>query len=421
MRILIATVLAFAAAAAPVVVTGEATDVGPTGATLHGSVNPEGAATTYRFEYGTGTNYGLTAPVPDADAGAGTEPVPVEAPVSGLTANTTYHYRLVATNPSGRTEGEDRTFTTAANPAPPSISGQRVRDVTIDSARLTANVDANGSATTYHFEYGTTTRYGSRTPDRAGGDAADPVPVSEPLAGLRAATRYHWRLVATNAAGTTRGRDRTFITARLPASLSLSLSPATPRWGRPVTLGGRVRGAGVNQTPIALEAQRFPFDAGFTEVATTRAGDDGGYLFSVDHVWATTRYRAVTRTQVPTFSPVVTAFTRVVAGARVRHRSRRRARVEGSILPAVTGKVSLQRRVLRSKRRPSGRRWRFVRRVSVEPTDSVRSRYRFNVRRTRTTRRYRVKATPDAGGAYVRGTSRTVKVKQRPRPRKRRG
>jgi hypothetical protein len=418
MRILIATVLAIAAAA-PIVTTGPATAIGPTSATLQGSVDPEGEATTWYIQYGTTDAYGLTTT--PQDVGAGTEPIAVEAPVSGLTANTTYHYRVVASNPSDTVVGEDRTFTTADNPAPPSISVQRERDVTIDSAVLTANLDANRSATTYYFEYGTTTGYGSRTPDRAGGDAADPVPVSEPLTGLRAARRYHWRLVATNAAGTTRGSDRTFTTARLPSSLSLSLSPRTPRWGRPVTLGGRVRGAGVNKTPIALEAQRFPFDAGFTEIDTTRAGDDGGYLFSVDHVWTTTRYRAVTRTQVPTVSPVVTAFTRVVAGARARHRSRRRARVEGSILPAVTGKVSLQRRVLRAKRRPRGRRWTFVRRVSVEPTDELRSRYRFNLRRARKTRRYRVKATPDAGGAYVRGTSRTVKVKKRPRPRKRRG
>ena len=415
MRILIATVLAFAAAAVPVVTTGPATDIGPTGATLHGSVNPEGEATTWYVKYGVTDGYGLTTAV--QPAGDGTEPVPVEIPVSGLTANTTYHYRVVA----GTTVGLDETFTTADNPAPPSISVQREQDVTIDSALLTASVDGHGSPTTYHFEYGTTTRYGSRTPDRAAGDGAGPVTVSEPLTGLRAATRYHWRLVATNAAGTRRGSDRTFTTARLPSSLSLALSPNAPRWGRPVTLGGRVRGAGVNKTPIALEAQRFPFDAGFTEVGTTRAGDDGGYLFSVDHVWSTTRYRAVTRTQVPAISPVVTAFTRVVAGARVRHRSRRRARVEGSILPAITGKVSLQRRVLRSKRRPRGKRWTFVRRVSVEPTDSLRSRYRFNLRRARKTRRYRVKATPEAGGEYVRGTSRTVKVKKRPRPRKRRG
>ena len=427
MRILIATVLAFAAAtapavaaaAAPVAVTGAATGIAPTSATLGGSVDPEGEATTWYVEYGTGPEYGLTTP--PQDAGAGTEPVDVVATVSGLTANTSYHFRVVAINPSGTAYGDDETFRTAENPGPPEISDQRVLDITIDAARLTASLDANRSATTFHFEYGTTTRFGSRTPERAGGEGADPVPVSEPLTGLQPATRYRWRLVATNAAGTRRGSTRSFTTARLPSSISLSLSPRTPRWGRPVTLGGRVSGAGVNKTPIALEAQRFPFDAGFVQVATTSAGHDGGYLFSVDDVWTTTRYRAVTRTQVPAVSPVVTAFSRVVAGARARHRSRRKARIEGSILPAVTGQVSLQRRTLGKRRTRSDRRWVFVRRKALSPTDELRSRYRFNVRRARATRRYRVRATPDAGGAHVRGTSRTVKVKKRPRAKRRRG
>lgn len=413
MRILIATVLAFAAAAAPIAVTGDATGVGPTSATLQGGVNPEGEATTWYVEYGTETEYGLTTPV--QDAGAGTEPVDVAATVSGLTANTTYHFRVVAANPSGTTLGDDETFRTADNPAPPAITGQQAQDVTVDAARLTANLDANRSATGFHFEYGTTTRFGSRTPERAGGAATDPVAVSEPLSGLQPATRYRWRLVATNAAGTRRGTTRSFTTARLPSSLSLSLSPRTPRWGRPVTLGGRVSGAGVNKTPIALEAQRFPFDAGFVEVGRTSAGDDGGYLFSVDDVWTTTRYRAVTRTPVPAVSPVVTAFSRVVAGARARHRSRRKARIEGSILPAVSGQVSLQRRTLGKR---GARRWVFMRRKALAPTDDLRSRYRFNLRRAKRTRRYRIRATPAAGGAYVRGTSRTVKIKKRPAKRR---
>ena len=80
----------------PVAVTGAADSLTETTANLNGSVDPNGTATTYHFEYGTSAGYGLVTP--EADAGAGTDPVAVQAPITGLTRNTTYHYRLVATN-----------------------------------------------------------------------------------------------------------------------------------------------------------------------------------------------------------------------------------------------------------------------------------------------------------------------------------
>jgi hypothetical protein len=94
-------------------VTGQATGVGQSAATLNGYVDPEGSTTTYHFEYGTSTAYGLKAPVPDAGAGAGTLLTAVKQGVTGLAQQTTYHYRLVATNSSGTVYGKDHTFVTA--------------------------------------------------------------------------------------------------------------------------------------------------------------------------------------------------------------------------------------------------------------------------------------------------------------------
>jgi hypothetical protein len=395
MRMLLATVLTAAAVVAPT--TEPATNVTATGATLNGTVDESASA---YFEYGTTTAYGLTTPPQNVNAGA------VSAPITGLTAQTTYHYRLVADG----VRAADRTFTTAANPQPPAISNQYSREVTPDAATTTARVDANGTPTTYTIEWGTTPRYGSRTAAAPAGASPDPTTVTARLTGLRPYTRYHWRTVATNAAGTTRGRDRTFRTARLPSSVTIGLSRGIVPWGGDVRIGGRVTGVGVSGMTVALQQQRFPIDQDFTPVSTARTGRDGGYLFTVPALWSTTGYRVVTQTQVVATSPVATARSAVRVGVRARHPSRTWARVEGYVLPAVHGTASLQR-----YRR--GRGWRQVKSKTVAPSDTVRSRYRFSVRRPR--RRasayvLRVKISP-VRGANVRGWSRTVLVRPRPR------
>ena len=190
MRTFLATFLAVAAAA-PTVVTGSAVNVGQTAATLQGTVNPGGEATTYFFEYGTTESYGLTTP--GQSAGNGNTAVNVDAALTGLTAGTTYHYRLVAMNADGTTRGADRTFTTAANPRPPGISNQHARDIAPDSVRLTASLDPNGTATTYHFEYGTSTRYGNATPEQPAGAGDGTVPVSVTVGGLSVFTSSRHR------------------------------------------------------------------------------------------------------------------------------------------------------------------------------------------------------------------------------------
>ncbi len=79
---------------------------------LTGSVNPKGLETHYRFEYGTTTAYGKSVPATEGSAGSGTTSQIVAQTVLGLERETTYHYRLVATNSSGTIDGEDQTFTT---------------------------------------------------------------------------------------------------------------------------------------------------------------------------------------------------------------------------------------------------------------------------------------------------------------------
>lgn len=90
----------------PAVKTGFPTDVTTSGATLHGTVDGHGLPTAAHFEWGPTEDYGNTPP----DG--------VDAPLSGLPAGTTFHYRLIATSVDGTTAGADATFTTASTPAP---------------------------------------------------------------------------------------------------------------------------------------------------------------------------------------------------------------------------------------------------------------------------------------------------------------
>lgn len=100
---------------APVVETGPAGAITESSATLHGTVNPAGIQTTYRFEYGVNDSYGKRIPLEvNAPAGNRSAVSQVSKFVSGLQPGTTYHYRLVAQNAAGTSVGSDRMFSTSA-------------------------------------------------------------------------------------------------------------------------------------------------------------------------------------------------------------------------------------------------------------------------------------------------------------------
>ena len=131
--------------------------------------------------------------------------------ISGLTAHTTYHFRIVATNSTGTRYSSDRTFTTLSSTGSPLVITNPATNVASSSAALNGSVDPHGLSTSVHFQYGTTTSYGSTTPSqtKTGNTYQN---VSANISGLSAGTTYHFRDVATNTAGTRYGADRTFTT-----------------------------------------------------------------------------------------------------------------------------------------------------------------------------------------------------------------
>src|SRR5699024_2542721 len=129
--------------------------------------------------------------------GAGTSDVPVTAFLSGLTPNSSYDVRLVATKQfhEGVVDSVPQTFSTL--PAPPEICSFSSSDVSETTANLHATVDGFGETTRYRFEYGTTPSYGSSAPIPDGElDALQArQPISVHITGLNGGT-YHFRVVA---------------------------------------------------------------------------------------------------------------------------------------------------------------------------------------------------------------------------------
>ena len=105
------TNITFTTLFAPTAITGPATDITATNATVSGNLNPNGFNTTYYFQWGTATNYGNTTP-PSSVPAQNTPINGIAAGLTGLSLGTTYHYRFVATNSSGTYFGADMSFTT---------------------------------------------------------------------------------------------------------------------------------------------------------------------------------------------------------------------------------------------------------------------------------------------------------------------
>ena len=405
MRILLATLLAFtlltAAAAAqdPVPTTGPASPVGANSATLTGSFTAPAPALA-SFEYGTTTAYGSSTPQ------QATPPGPVSATVTGLSAATTYHYRLVV----GGVAGADATFKTTAaplNPARPGVSKLAAVDKTPTSARLTALVDPNRAATTVFMEWGTTTRFGNRTLDQVlpAGDAG--VPVSAVIGSLPVHQRIYWRVVATNSAGVRRTGSTSFTTPRDPSGITLSAFPSVVTWGGTVSLSGRVAGSGVAGTSVALQEAPFPFTAGFTQVATARVSSRGDFRFASRPLAIGTRFRATTLTNLSVTSPTVEAQVRAQVGIRRTSRTRRTLRLAGGVHPGLPdGIATLQRRTGHGG-------WVLVKRKPLKAIDATTSRYRFRVFKQRRGRFYRVKLAARDGGAHLGDTSAVRRVGRR--------
>jgi len=230
----------------PEVITLDASDITCEGAMLNGTINANGLTINAFFDYGETDAYGNTVTgVPDVVTGSTT--TAITAMLTGLSGNTTYHFRLRGVGPGGVISyGEDMTFTTNAAGAP-TAETQSVTSITSTSATLNGMVNANCFSTVVTFEYGTTPAYGStitaiESPVTGGLDT----PVSADLAGLITGQTYHYRVVGENSEGTTYGMDMTFTTGANPPTVTTE--PATNIGNFTATLNGTVNANNLSST-----------------------------------------------------------------------------------------------------------------------------------------------------------------------------
>lgn len=195
----------------PIVSTAPADNATSDSVLLHGTVNPNGSDTIYAFEYGTTFDYGSTTPA--QIAGSGHDDTDVSAEVTGLDSQTTYYYRVRAINSYGTSFGEGLSFTTAGAPIVPTAITGEATSISANATVLEGTINPHGTNTTYYFEYGISDSYGSSTLVREAGSDTNDTSVSVGLFGLKAASDYHYRIVAENSAGAGYGLDRTFTTS----------------------------------------------------------------------------------------------------------------------------------------------------------------------------------------------------------------
>ncbi len=203
----------------PLISTGDSSAVLQNTASLSGEVDPDssGDVDSCEFRYGPDKSYssGAAPCVPAPTSGSPiSAPTAVTADLSGLEADTVYHYRLFAGNANGEGAGHDRSFKTPLAIA--GVTTGAATSVAKDAAILNGSYTGDGQDVHYYFEYGLTASYGAAEPAPPGNDAGiasgevnlAPVAIDD----LQGATTYHYRLVATNLYGTSYGADMTFTT-----------------------------------------------------------------------------------------------------------------------------------------------------------------------------------------------------------------
>ncbi len=237
---------------APSVETGTNPAVSNSTSLVSGKVTPNGALTTYWYEYGLTTSLGSRTT--SQTIGSGFSSITAPGYITGLRASTQYYFRLNASNSQGTTRGSVNSFTTNTTPPPagqaPSVQTNNASNIARATATINGHVDPQGYQTNYWFEFGETANLGNLTGFTSGGSGQDSIAVSAGLFNLKPLTKYYYRVNAQNQFGTVVGSVLSFTTTG-PAGSSqpeVTTNSATGISTSTATLNGRLDPNGADTT-----------------------------------------------------------------------------------------------------------------------------------------------------------------------------
>lgn len=229
---------------APTVITTNATVASNSTVVLIGKVTPNGAQTSYWYEFGKTNTLGSRTTVQAVGSGFGAINAP--AYITGLNANTTYFYRLVAQSALGTVAGAMYSFSTNNNPPPqgkaPTMRTSAATNVSRTGANANGETNPNGSQTTYWFEYGEGSDLGSVSAFQSAGTGTASMNISVSLTNLKPLTKYYFRANAQNQFGTANGAILNFTTPgpAAPSVPTVTTSGASNVATSSATLNGHV-------------------------------------------------------------------------------------------------------------------------------------------------------------------------------------
>jgi hypothetical protein len=258
---------------APIAVTNTTANPGEVFAIVTGTVNPDGALTSYWYEFGISATLGNKTA--SQTVGSGFVATPAPAYITGLAKDTTYFFRLVAKNQLGTVAGNQYTFqTTHGVTTPvgsiPTIRTTLVSGITNNSGDVSGEVTPNQASTQYWFEYGKTGTLGNTTALVSVGDGGASVPASALVSNLSSGTLYYYRINAQNQFGTVNGSILTFKTvgtAPMPVPV-VTTQVTSPVGMTTATVRGTVNPYGVKTTYWFEYSTDAVFAAGSVKTTT---------------------------------------------------------------------------------------------------------------------------------------------------------
>lgn len=286
----------------PTVTTTSATLILPGAATLNGSANPNGFATTAWFRYSTAlptggvvdgtcpsavedvvTPWGTRTSGPDQALGSGLVSASYAMGVTGLSGNTTYYYCAIAQNTGGKGFGQIIQF---ATPAGPSATTGAASGITSSGATLSGVANGNGGSNTIAwFRYsganpGTCNdTFGTRSPTSSGWgvSTSSNTNIIQGIVALNPSTTYYYCMLASNANGVAMGSIASFQTSAPPAPTVTTNSATISSSGTTVSsasLSGTVSSNGITASAWFRYSTAIP--AGCDDSFGTRIPASGG-------------------------------------------------------------------------------------------------------------------------------------------------